>query len=491
MTEELARSYATLERRISERTRDLEAVRDLLDAFFRISTSRLDPDNIDKTFDSRAAVLLPAGLRPGDDLAGRSRRRRDPGGARDRQHDRRGRADGAAAGRGRHPGRRGARESRDRRPRFHGSIRGAIRPRWRCRAFAARSSCRWSAIEVLGTLQVASRSPLDPDRLDLRPLETLATHTARALTGLRQLEEIRRLNQSQEQHAQELARSEAALREQTRILQSVLDCMGDGVVVADSNGRFLVFNPAAERILGHGRIDSPPEEWSRHYEIFLPDRVTPYPVEDLPLMRAIRGESADQAELYIAYPSRDDGTWILVTGRPLRDEHGELQGGVVVFHDITRRKKAERRLAAQYETTRVLAEADSPAQANAEDPRDHLREPGLGLRRVLESRPARAAAALRDDLAPAGGVGLRVRGPDAEIDPGARRRAAGPRLGRRPARLDPGDRPRRQTFPGARPPSRTACTPPSPCRSCSEATAWASSSSSATRPGRPTPPSWK
>ncbi len=84
--------------------------------------------------------------------------------------------------------------------------------------------------------------------------------------------------------------------------------MGDGVVVADPNARFLVFNPAAQRMLGHGRIDSPPEEWSRRYEIFLPDRVTPYPVEDLPLMRAIRGEATDQAELYIAYPSRDDGT---------------------------------------------------------------------------------------------------------------------------------------------------------------------------------------
>ena len=188
-------------------------------------------------------------------------------------------------------------------------------------------------------------------------------HTARALTGLRQLEEIRRLNQTQEQHALELARSEAALREQTRILQSVLDCMGDGVVVADSNARFLVFNPAAERILGQGRIDDPSRDLSRLYDIFLPDRVTPYPVKDLPLMRAIRGESSDQAELYIAHPSRDDGTWILVTGRPLRDEHGELQGGVVVFHDISRRKKFERRLEAQYETTRVLAEADSPTQA--------------------------------------------------------------------------------------------------------------------------------
>ncbi len=52
MTEDLSRSYASLERRISDRTRELVAVRDLLDAFFRIFTSRQDPDNIEKTFDS-------------------------------------------------------------------------------------------------------------------------------------------------------------------------------------------------------------------------------------------------------------------------------------------------------------------------------------------------------------------------------------------------------------------------------------------------------
>ena len=60
MTEQLARSHADLEQRISERTRDLEAVRDLLDAFFRISTSRLDPDNIDRTFDSVLRFCSPA-----------------------------------------------------------------------------------------------------------------------------------------------------------------------------------------------------------------------------------------------------------------------------------------------------------------------------------------------------------------------------------------------------------------------------------------------
>jgi PAS domain S-box-containing protein len=364
MTEELARSYTTLERRISERTHDLEAVRDLLDAFFRISISRPDPDNIDRTYDS----VLRFCSKLGYDLAMISLVDRAAGVIRAV------RALGSMTD---------VVELTVRPLRGNDILAIAVRENRVIVVPDSRSdpSCDQAAIAlaeirgqivlplvsdtVLGTLQVASHSILEAERVDLRPLETLASHTARALTGLHQLEEIRRLNQSLEQHAEELARSELALREQTRILQSVLDCMGDGVVVADAEQRFLVFNPAAERIIGHGRTDTPPEDWSRHYELFLPDRVTPYPVQELPIMRAIRGESSDQVELYIAYPSREAGTWILATGRPLRDEHGALEGGVVVFHDITRRKKSERRLAAQYETTRVLAEAESPSQATA------------------------------------------------------------------------------------------------------------------------------
>jgi PAS domain S-box-containing protein len=363
MTAELSRSYATLEGRISERTRDLEAVRDLLDAFFRISTSKMDPHNIDKTLDS----VLRFCARLGYDLAMISLVDREAGVIR------------AASALGTMTG---VVEMTVRALDGPDILAIVVREAHpivvadstvdpRCDpAAVALSGIRGQIIVplvsdgVLGTLQVASHQPLDPEQVDLRPLETLATHTVRALTGLWQLEEIRRLNQSLEQHALELARSEAALREQTQILESVLACMGDGVVVADRNGHFLVFNPAAQRIMGHGQTDEPPHEWSRHYEIFLPDRSTPYPVEDLPLLRAMRGESVDRAELYVAYPSRDDGTWILVTGRPLRDAHGVLQGGVIVFHDITLPKKSERRLTAQYATTRVLAEADSPGEAN-------------------------------------------------------------------------------------------------------------------------------
>ncbi|MHB1561246.1 MAG: GAF domain-containing protein [Isosphaeraceae bacterium] len=362
MTEELQRSYSQLENRIAERTVALERARDLLDALFQISTSRMEPENIDRTYDAVLKFCSDLGY----DLVMISLVDRPAGVIRAV------RATGSMAelvGLTVRPLESGdilAVAVREGRPIVVGD--STEDPRCEPEAVAAigiRGQVILPMISevVLGTLQVASRSVLDVTRLDLRPLETLASHTARALAGLRQVEEIRRLNESLQAHADELVRSGQTLHEQKEILQSVLDCMGDGVVVADAAGQFLVFNPAAGRILGQDRIELPPGEWSRRYQVFQPDRITPYPSMDLPLMRAIRGESVDQAELFIARPSREDGTWILVTGRPLRDEQGSIEGGVVVFHDITRRKRSERRLAAQYATTRVLAEAESPAQA--------------------------------------------------------------------------------------------------------------------------------
>lgn len=70
-------------------------------------------------------------------------------------------------------------------------------------------------------------------------------------------------------------RLEEELREQTRFLQSVLNSMADGVVMADDTGTFRVWNPAAERILGSGPAGRKIGQWSEHYALFLPDKVSP------------------------------------------------------------------------------------------------------------------------------------------------------------------------------------------------------------------------
>ncbi|MFN8392418.1 MAG: MEDS domain-containing protein [Bdellovibrionota bacterium] len=135
----------------------------------------------------------------------------------------------------------------------------------------------------------------------------------------------------------QLQQSEAALE----MLHSIIDSMGDGVFVVDENGYMLFCNKSSEHIIGYGLLDLPLEERVRLIGNYLPDGVTPYPVEDLPISRAIAGESSDDVVYIVRNPRRPNGVWISVNGRPLRDRNGRIKGGVLVFRDISKQKRAE------------------------------------------------------------------------------------------------------------------------------------------------------
>jgi len=148
-----------------------------------------------------------------------------------------------------------------------------------------------------------------------------------------------------EQRAQELARSEAALLRQTSILQSILNSMGDGVIVADAKGKILLFNPAAERLIRAGLGAVVPGDSFKQYQTYLSDTLTAYPTNEHPLQRAMRGEIIDGAEIFLRKSDASEGLWLTATGRPLKDEHGRIQGGVVVYTDLSARKLMERQVA--------------------------------------------------------------------------------------------------------------------------------------------------
>ena len=80
------------------------------------------------------------------------------------------------------------------------------------------------------------------------------------------------------------------------------------------------------------------------YGIFYPDRVTPVPTEELPLVLALNGQPSDEMEIFIRNPRVPDGVYISASGRPLRDDSGEAKGGVIVFRDVTARMLAEEAL---------------------------------------------------------------------------------------------------------------------------------------------------
>ena len=141
-----------------------------------------------------------------------------------------------------------------------------------------------------------------------------------------------------------LERTVNDLRRQTQLMETVFDSISDGVVVADAQGRFTLFNPGAERIVGVGGLEIPPDQWSDSYGLFFSDQKTQIPTDELPLVRAMRGDDVDSMEVFVRNPQRPEGVYLSCSGRPLtRDVEGH-GGGVVVFQNITERKTAEMQL---------------------------------------------------------------------------------------------------------------------------------------------------
>lgn len=183
---------------------------------------------------------------------------------------------------------------------------------------------------------------------------------------------------------QRLAQSQTAFAEQNSVLQSILTRMGDGVMVVDGQGKILVFNPAAETILGTAPEGNTPEAWVVHSGLYQADTVTPYVPAELPLARAMRGETVDSAELYVKNARRPNGAWIHATARPFLDGEGTARGAILVFRDVTPIKLAESEL----RRAKELAEEANRAKSEFLSRMSHeLRTPLnaiLGFAQVLE-----------------------------------------------------------------------------------------------------------
>ncbi len=133
----------------------------------------------------------------------------------------------------------------------------------------------------------------------------------------------------------ELAASES-------LLQSILQNVNEGVVVADRSERLLLVNPAARELLGIGSTAGLPTDI---FGMFERDTVTRIRDRERPMARAIRGETINDLEIFHRNPNAPNGRFLSVSARPLTDALGSIAGGIVSFRDVTNRKRVEDELA--------------------------------------------------------------------------------------------------------------------------------------------------
>jgi PAS domain S-box-containing protein len=141
-----------------------------------------------------------------------------------------------------------------------------------------------------------------------------------------------------------------------KMAQSVLNSLSEGIIITDYNGKFIFFNTVAEKILGIGPRKITLAEWTSVYGCYFPDKVTPYPPEQLPLAQAIRGKEISDEHIFIKNDAKPEGICISVSASPLRNNYGAIIGGTVVFRDISEMmriktivRQSEKRIKAQFQ----------------------------------------------------------------------------------------------------------------------------------------------
>jgi PAS domain S-box-containing protein len=144
-------------------------------------------------------------------------------------------------------------------------------------------------------------------------------------------------------------------------LESVMDSTDQGIVRVDLSDHITYINRAALEQTGWAGAEVLGQNAHALMHHAHPDG-TPYPAGECPLLRAVsHGEGARlSGEVFW----RKDGSRFHVeaSAYPIRDGDTVI-GGVITFHDVTERRMAEHQLAAQYQTARVLAEAQSLHEA--------------------------------------------------------------------------------------------------------------------------------
>ena len=154
---------------------------------------------------------------------------------------------------------------------------------------------------------------------------------------VRDITEITQLENEQQAINNELYENEEKLR-------LIVDNIGEGVIVANADKKIVLANDMANEFFGIKEDDKIAPNFTNHFEVYFPDQKTVFPLQNLPMERAFKGEVTNDIDVVLWNPEKQEKKRVLLSGRPLIDQNDKVVAAVVTIKDISKYKQLEEEL---------------------------------------------------------------------------------------------------------------------------------------------------
>lgn len=145
-----------------------------------------------------------------------------------------------------------------------------------------------------------------------------------------------------EEEIEERTKIENDLANKNHIMDTLLSNLNVGVSMIEApSGKAIFTNKRAKQLLGCDFLpDASKGSLSEAFPVFKLGTNEPYPDNEMPLIRGLRGESCYVNDMVAVHPNGKKVV-LEVFGTPVTDNNGQIVASLVSFADITHRQQAE------------------------------------------------------------------------------------------------------------------------------------------------------
>jgi PAS domain S-box-containing protein len=127
-------------------------------------------------------------------------------------------------------------------------------------------------------------------------------------------------------------------------LRLIVENIGEGIIVANADKKIVLANDMANEFFGVKEDDKISPNFSNHFEVYYPDQKTVFPLQNLPMERAFKGEVTDDIDVVLWDAEKQEKKRVLLSGRPLLDQDNKVAAAVITIKDISKYKQLEEEL---------------------------------------------------------------------------------------------------------------------------------------------------